>query len=183
MKHNFTIREVASAYQRGVNYGADMNIIARSPKYVLWQKPGHGYWGGIGQPQAYAPAELALLRREDLISRTLKEGRTSAATINEPEILAKLEAAFGKAMIEHIVAAIKNKSTLLIDGGGEQLRPTMRPPRVSRDKDAPPRKSAARLISDSIVEKNAYTKALQQIADGHNDPRSLAREILAKYKA
>ena len=123
-------REICSGRIEGVYFGPRVWVIARSPSAMLLWVYGHNYWSGRCQ-QSYARGHFTLL--PDRSSRFMYQPRWKNFDIEGKMRADKLDA---KARVEidgslgiaigqgHLLdTAIIKRKTLILDGGGGQLRP------------------------------------------------------------
>ncbi len=124
-------RERVQGAIEGHDFGYGLSVLVRSPRAILMWNAGTAYTSG--RRTCYGTSGLILFddRRSHvncfgrLRYRSLGEdgGRLSLARITgEREPIAKT---FGDDAWEHVVAAIRARSTLVIEGGGGRLHPRL----------------------------------------------------------
>jgi hypothetical protein len=85
--------------ETGVDYGAAFVVrwLSKNGRYVIYTRPGHKSWAGIGMQWEYKPSEhyVADLRKSgDLVGLDLRLGTTISkfgGRLNIPETLKKLK--------------------------------------------------------------------------------------------
>jgi len=126
----FVNREpVRNGTTSGIDFGRNVVCLARSPKAALFWNGGGGYWSGRGMPQAYAASHLTAFYRSvqgqrlDYTRIGAEGGRLTPQRIAENKIeIAKLFGDDGD-VIDPIIRAVRDRKTLLIEGGGEIFMP------------------------------------------------------------
>ncbi len=63
-EHRYIDQEVAPRLEAGVDHGGEAKVLIRAPGASLLWRMGRKYWGGVGRPQEYAPAQLEITGRE-----------------------------------------------------------------------------------------------------------------------
>lgn len=132
-------REQISGTQTGIHYtSGSITVLARSPKAILLWIPGGNY--SSGRMTHYASAKMVLYYENPWSysrsrSNDFKHDQDKPAErLTAALVLARAQAiddAFGAGAAEEIAKAVKAKTTLLIDGGGNAYKED---PKVTRKK-------------------------------------------------
>lgn len=122
-------REIASQHIEGVDFGANLWVVARSPKSVLIWKKGHSW--SVNGHQRYSPGELISLpdRGPGCVGRLeyhrLWDGDGKRFGWRAIEACAlRIDALFDVDQIwREVRETVRQRKTMLIEGGGNQLQP------------------------------------------------------------
>ncbi len=120
-------REIASGAIEGVYFGPRVWVIARSPSAVLIWVYGHS--ASINGHQRYYCGHLTLLpdRTPRFLYNPSYKDLRRATTRLMPTLIAEcrseIESAFGDGSADMLAQAVKERRTVLIDGGGGPLKP------------------------------------------------------------
>lgn len=122
-------KEIASPLIEGVDFGANLWVIARSPKAVLIWKKGHSW--SVNGNQRYSGGALFGIpdRGPGSVGRMeysrLWEGEGRRFGWQAPTSCAlQIDGLFGiPGVWRQVVDVVRSRKTLLIEGGGNQLRP------------------------------------------------------------
>lgn len=111
---------------RGIDFGNNLSCIARSPTQLLLWSGGTSYYGGIGQSRLYGESSLQIFPRTGAwkFNHLSEGGRLTENLIRDPTVETALMKAFGDDdEIIFIRLAVRQRKTLLIEGGGGVLEP------------------------------------------------------------
>jgi hypothetical protein len=130
---SFVDREDLFGTISGVDFGANLSCIARSPTAALLWSGGTAYWSGRGT-SCYGQSCLYALDRARIIhgvsggTRRLGDkdgGRLTVARLTA--VIGAIETLFDVTdLLPWLAHAVANKQTLLIDGGGQRFAPSRR---------------------------------------------------------
>lgn len=125
-------QETSIQQLEGVDFGAPLRIVTRSPRHVLFWRKGHTAWSSRGQ-QSYVPGCLFLVPRDPSFMSHPTYERVwepdiprqifAYYVLEYPAVIEKLIKYLDSEAIAACAEAVKTRQTLLIDGGAGQLLP------------------------------------------------------------
>lgn len=125
-RFRFVDRENLYGTIDGVDFGYNLSCIARSSTAALLWSGGTAYTSG--RQTCYGPSKLYFKDRDSIRGHDYqcigeRGGRLTQRIATLPELLAPL---FDADTIAAILEAVKQKKTLLIEGGGDRFAPDRR---------------------------------------------------------
>lgn len=120
-------REMVAGLIEGVDFGADLYLLARSPAAALVWQSGHSW--SLNGHQRYAESHMVMLPirsgQQDLSKCFKSIGRLGGRLTGERvmESAAEIDRLFFEPIAGHIASAVAKRRTLIIDGGGPPLMP------------------------------------------------------------
>ncbi|AXQ69886.1 hypothetical protein HOU03_gp382 [Caulobacter phage CcrSC] len=139
-------RENTPGSQGGVDYGSTpLTVLARSPVAALLWMPGGTYHSGIGQ-RSYASAYMMVIKGRSLsvwernkkhdFERKLHEPAKRLSSAMIMERAEKINEFFEADIAVELAKAVKQRKTLLVDGGGEPFKVDARVERKKKEATA-----------------------------------------------
>ena len=118
--------EYMSRNMLGIDWIVDPVIVVRSPDWLLIQRPGHNYWSAVARQHAYTPLRLTLVDRDQNSHERwidVAEGRLTPKRLGLPSVRNMITPRLGWEAWRALPRLLREKTTLLLEGGGPRMEP------------------------------------------------------------